>query len=150
MANLREKDIIEILKEFRERTSILSSVLFTEDGLIIALDQAHINEDDDDYPISFGAICAGIIALVENGVEEIKEDSNIKSISIQAGQNEDNEGFTIILQSIKENIKLSVIFPVYLNFGLIYYELQQTSKKLSEYFSSDSHNENLEGMSTFI
>jgi len=47
MVNLREKEICEILKQFRERTSILCSTIFTEDGFIVAVEQTQIDEDDD-------------------------------------------------------------------------------------------------------
>lgn len=149
MVNLREKDITKILKDFRERTNVLSSIIFSEDGLIIALDQAHLNEDED-YHISFGAICAGIVALAENGLETINDDNNVKCISIQAGDHLDNEGFIIILQSITENIKLSVIFPAFLNLGVINFELKQTVYKLTEYFSSIEQNQTFEGVNTLI
>ncbi len=149
MANLRERDIIEILKTFREKTNVLSSIIFSEDGLIIALDQAHLNEDEDHH-ISFGAICAGIVALAENGLRTIKDDNDVQCISIQAGDQLDNEGFIIILQSITENIKLSVIFPGFLNLGIINFELKQTVQKLSEYFLSIDQNITFEGVDTLI
>ncbi|MFX1443987.1 MAG: roadblock/LC7 domain-containing protein [Promethearchaeota archaeon] len=149
MANLRERDIIEILKNFREKTNVLNSTIFSEDGLIIALDQAHLNEDEDQH-ISFGAICAGIIALAENGLETIKDDNDIKCISIQAGDHLDNEGFIIILQSITQIIKLSVIFPAFLNLGIINFELKQTVQKLSKYFLSVEQNITSEGVNTLI
>jgi len=150
MANLKEREIIEILKDFRGRTNVLCSILLTEDGLIIALDQAQINEDEEDYQLSFGALCAGIIALAENGVEIVKENNDIKKITIQAGEQLDNEGFTIILQSVNKDIKLSIMFPTYLNLGVILFELKQTIQRLSKYFFSFEQDENSEGVSTLM
>jgi len=147
MVNLREKEIIKIIKEFRERTSILCSTVFTEDGLIIAVEQAQIDEDDD-YHQSIGAICASIVSLAENGIELFQPDKEIRQISIQAGDQLDNEGFTIVLESITDDTKLSVVFPTFLNLGVILFEIKQTIQKLYKYFSRLGQNENLEGIST--
>lgn len=147
MVNLREKEIINILKELRERTNILCSTVFTEDGFIVAVEQAKI-DDDDDYHQSIGAICASIVSLAENGVEIFQSDKEIRQISIQAGDQLDNEGFVIVLESITDNTKLSVIFPTFLNLGVILFEIKQTIQKLYKYFSRLGQNENLEGIST--
>jgi len=147
MVNLREKEIIKIIKEFRERTSILCSIVFTEDGFIIAVEQAQIDEDDD-YHQSIGAICASIVSLAENGIELFQSGKEIRQISIQAGDQLDNEGFIIVLESITDDTKLSVIFPTFLNLGVILFEIKQTVQKLSKYISRFGQNEDLEGISS--
>jgi len=147
MVNLREKEIIKIIKEFRERTSILCSIVFTEDGFIIAVEQAQIDEDDD-YHQSIGAICASIVSLAENGIELFQSGKEIRQISIQAGDQLDNEGFIIVLESITDDTKLSVIFPTFLNLGVILFEIKQTVQKLSKYFSRFGQNEDLESISS--
>jgi len=147
MVNLREKEIIKILKELRERTNILCSTVFTEDGFIVAVEQAQIDEDDD-YHQSIGAICASIVSLAENGIELFQPDKEIRQISIQAGDQLDNEGFTIVLESITDDTKLSVVFPTFLNLGVILFEIKQTIQKLYKYFSRLGQNENLEGISS--
>jgi len=148
MVNLREKDIIQILKELRERTSILCSTVFTEDGFIIAVEQAQIDEVDDDYHQSIGAICASIVSLAENGVEIFHSDKEIRQISIQAGDQLDNEGFIVVLESISVDTKLSVIFPTFLNLGVILFEIKQTVQKLLKYFSSLGQNKDLASISS--
>ena len=147
MVNLREKEIIRIIKEFRERTSILCSIVFTEDGFIVAVDQTHIDEDDD-YHQSIGAICASIVSLAENGLELFQSDKEIKQISIQAGDQLDNEGFIIVLESITDDTKLLVVFPTFLNLGVILFEIKQTVQKLSKYISRFGQNEDLESISS--
>ena len=147
MVNLREKEICEILKQFRERTSILCSTIFTEDGFIVAVEQTQIDEDDD-YHQSIGAICASIVSLAENGIELFQSDKGIRQISIQAGDQLDNEGFIIVLESISDDTKLSVIFPTFLNLGVVLFEIKQIARKLSKYFSSLGQNEDLEGISS--
>lgn len=147
MINLREKEIIKIIKEFRERTSILCSTVFTEDGLIVAVEQAQIDEDDD-YHQSIGAICASIVSLAENGLELFQSGKEIRQISIQAGDQLDNEGFIIVLESITDDTKLSVVFPTFLNLGVVLFEIKQIARKLSKYFSSLGQNEDLEGISS--
>jgi predicted regulator of Ras-like GTPase activity (Roadblock/LC7/MglB family) len=143
MANLREKKIQEILSGLRKRTNIHYSNLFTEDGFIVAIDQANQVEDED-YHRSISAICATILALAENGTELVKEGCRIKEISIQAGDQLDTEGFTIILESISNDIKLSVIFTSFLNLGLILFELNQTIHKLLNYLAFYQYDENSE------
>ena len=147
MASLREIEIQDILKSFRERTGIICSTLFTEDGFIIAIEEAKINEDDDFFQ-SIAAICAGIIALAENSVEIIKEGNFIKEISIQAGDQLDNESFMIRLESVTEDIRLAIMFPLFLNLGVIQFELNQTIRKLSKHFIEFDQGENLNGIST--
>ena len=147
MASLREREIQNILKSFRERTGIISSTLFTEDGFIITIEEAKKNEDNDFFQ-SIAAICAGIVALAENSVEIIREDNFIKQISIQAGDQLDNESFMIHLESVTEDIRLAVMFPLFLNLGVIQFELNQTIQKLSKHFIEFDQSENLSGIST--
>ncbi|MFX1345331.1 MAG: roadblock/LC7 domain-containing protein [Promethearchaeota archaeon] len=135
MYNLNERNIVDILKKLRERTSIITSLLFTEDGFLIAMEQANFNEDED-YFQSIAAICAGVISLAENSLDNIKGIKLLKQIKIQAGNQLDDSGFMIILQSITKEIIIAVIFPLYLNLGLILFELNQTIKKLENYFST--------------
>ena len=147
MASLREREIQNILKSFRERTGIISSTLFTEDGFIITIEEAKKNEDNDFFQ-SIAAICAGIVALAENSVEIIREDNFIKQISIQAGDQLDNESFMIHLESVTEDIRLAIMFPLFLNLGVIQFELNQTIQKLSKHFIEFDQSENLSGIST--
>ena len=147
MASLREREIQVILKSFRERTGITCSTLFTEDGFIITIEEAKKNEDEDFFQ-SIAAICAGIVALAENSVEIIREDNFIKEITIQAGDQLDNESFMIHLESVTEDIRLAVMFPLFLNLGVIQFELNQTIQKLSKHFKEFDQSENLSGIST--
>lgn len=149
MASLREREIQNILKSFRERTGIISSTLFTEDGFIITIEEAKKNEDNDFFQ-SIAAICAGIVALAENSVEIIREDNFIKQISIQAGDQLDNESFMIHLESVTEDIRLAIMFPLFLNLGVIHFELNQTIQKLSKHFVELDHGESLNGISTLL
>ncbi len=147
MDNLNEREIQNILKSFRERTSIICSTLFTEDGFIITLEKEQIEEDDEHYQ-SVCAINAGIVALAENSVKIIKEDNFIKQITIQAGDPLDNESFMIHLESVTKNVRLGIIFPLFLNLGVIHFELKQTIQQLSKYFIEFDQGENLNGIST--
>ena len=149
MASLREREIQSILKSFRERTGILCSTLFTEDGFIITVEEAKNNEDDEFFQ-SIAAICAGIVSLAENSVEIIREDNFIKQISIQAGDQLDNESFMIHLESVTEDIRLAIMFPLFLNLGVIRFELNQTIQKLSKHFIEFDQGENLNGLSTLL
>jgi len=149
MASLREREMQNILKSFRERTGIICSTLFTEDCFIITIEEAKNNKDEDLYQ-SIAAICAGIVALAENSVEIIREDTFIKEISIQAGDQLDNESFMIHLESVTDDIRLLVMFPLFLNLGVIQFELNQTIQKLSKHFMEFDHGENLNGISTIL
>jgi len=135
MSNLNEKEIKKILEDFRKRTDIICSILFTEDGFIIALDQAYISEDSE-YHQSLGALCAGIVSLAGNGVEIVYENNKIKQISVQAGHQIEHDGFHILIESVSNDVLLSIIFPISLNFGVILFELKQTISKLQKYFSA--------------
>lgn len=147
MASLREREIQVVLKSFRERTGIICSTLFTEDGFIITIEEAKKNEDEDFFQ-SIAAICAGIVALAENSVEIIREDNFIKEITIQAGDQLDNESFMIHLESVTEDIRLAIMFPLFLNLGVIRFELNQVIQKLSQHFIEFDQGENLNGIST--
>ena len=147
MASLRESEIQNILKSFRERTGIICSSLFNEDGFIIAIEKANVNKDDE-YFQSMAAICAGIVALAENSIEIIREDNFIKQISIQAGDQLDNDSFMIQLESVTEDIRLAIMFPLFLNLGVIQFELNQTIQKLSTHFIEFDQVENLNGINT--
>lgn len=145
MFNITEKKIKEILKKLREHTGIINSLVFTQEGFIIAIDMANFNEDGD-YFQSIAAICAGVISLAENGLNIIRNKNRLKQIKIQAGNQIDDTGFMIILQSITNEVLFSVIFPIYLNLGVVLFELNQTTYKLGEYFSTLPKTENLDKM----
>ena len=147
MDNLNEREIQNILKSFRERTSIISSTLFTEDGFIITLEKEQIEGEDDHYQ-SVCAINAGIVALAESSVQIINDDNFIKQITIQAGDPLDNESFMIHLESVTKNVRLGIIFPLFLNLGVIHFELKQTIQQLSKYFIEFDQGESLNSIST--
>ena len=147
MDNLNEREIQNILKSFRERTSIISSTLFTEDGFIITLEKEQIEGEDDHYQ-SVCAINAGIVALAESSVQIINEDNFIKQITIQAGDPLDNESFMIHLESVTKNVRLGIMFPLFLNLGVILFELKQTIQQLSKYFIEFDQGESLNSIST--
>lgn len=143
MYSINEGNINDILKKLRESTGIIASFLFNEDGFLIAVDQANFNEDED-YFQSISAICAAVMSLAENSLDIIKGDNLLKQIKIQAGNQIDDSGFMIILQTITKEILIAVIFPIYLNLGLIFFELNQTINKLEQYFSTLTKTKNLE------
>ncbi|MFX1257718.1 MAG: roadblock/LC7 domain-containing protein [Promethearchaeota archaeon] len=147
MVNQKEKQIQLILKGFRQRTGIISSTLFDDDGLLMAIDQAAFIEDEE-YHESIGAICANIVSLAESGLLLIKNENNINQVLIQAGNQLDQDGFIIILQSITSNIILAIIFQVHLNLGVILFELNQISEKLIRYFEDVELSNNLGDVKT--
>ncbi|MFX1329780.1 MAG: roadblock/LC7 domain-containing protein [Promethearchaeota archaeon] len=149
MYSINEGNIIDILKKLRERTGIITSFLFTEDGFLIAIDQANFNEDED-YFQSIAAICAAVMSLAENSLDIIKGGNLLKQIKIQAGNQLDDTGFMIILQSITNDILIAVIFPIYLNLGLIFFELNETINKLENYFSTLTKTKSLEKITNSV
>ena len=146
MSNLNEKEIEKILEDFRKRTDILCSILLTEDGFIIAFDQAYINEDSE-YHQSLGALCAGVASLAGNTVETIYDNRKIKQITVQAGHQLEHDGFHILIELVSNDVLLSIIFPISLNFGVILFELKQVISKLQKYFSPTEVDGILESLS---
>jgi len=149
MDNLNEREIKNILKSYRERTGIICSTLFTEDGFVITVEKEY-NEGDDDHFQSVCAISAGIIDLAESSVQIMGADNYIKQISIQAGDPLDNESFTIHLESVTKNVRLGIMFPLFLNLGVILFELKQTIQQLSKYFIEFDQGESLSGISSTL
>lgn len=149
MYNLTEKNIINILEKLREHSGISSSFLFTEDGFIIAIDEANFNEDEESFQ-SIAAICAGVISLAESGLNIVKDEIILKQIKIQAGNQLDDTGFMIIIQSITNEIIISVIFPNYLNLGVVLFELNQTIYKLGKYFARATRINHLEELNSLV
>ncbi len=141
----REDEIRKILKEFRERTNISCSNVFTEDGFLIAVEQAPSDMGEDGHQ-AIGALCATIDSLAQNGVEILKGTGKINQFTIQAGDQLDEDGFLIILDHVSKDIILSIIFPSFLNLGVILFELNQTVHKLKKYFESTALANNLGGV----
>ncbi len=133
MAHLDQTEIRKILKEFRERTNITCSSLFTSDGFVITIDQGPLKEDEDYYD-SLCAICSSIVSLASQGISTLRDDVNIKHISIKAADKTEIDGFEIILENISEDILLGVMFMSSLNLGVVLFELNNTIQKLSKYF----------------
>jgi len=130
----RESELKEILKKLRERTNINYSLLFTEDGLLITVENGSFTYDNS-YFESLAAISAGILSLSEQGISLLfNNDRVVNQVSIQAGHQIDKDGFEIILEYVANNIILGIVFPNNLNIGIIQFELAQIIKKLSSYF----------------
>ena len=78
----------------------------------------------------------------------VKENCFIKQISIQAGDHLDSNSFIVILEMITDEVIISTLFPVYINLGVIHFELSQIIQKLYEYFTRMDIRENAESIST--
>ena len=146
MAYLDQTEIQKILKEFRERTNIFCSSLFTSDGFVITIDQAPLKEDEDYYE-SVCAICSSIVSLASQGISTLRDDVFIKHISIIAGDQTENDGFEIILENVFEDVLLGVMYTSSLNLGVVLFELNNTIQKLIKYFSRVQQDKNLGSVS---
>ncbi len=135
-----ERKIKSILKSYRERTGISYTSIFNEDGLIITVDQASLNYDED-FDQSLGAISASILAFAQNGITMLNDLQDVKSLIIQAGHEIENESFTIIIESIGQEVSLMSIFPSSQNVSLIIFELKQITQKLLGLFNSEEQTE---------
>jgi predicted regulator of Ras-like GTPase activity (Roadblock/LC7/MglB family) len=135
-----ESKFRSILKSFRARTGITYTSIINEDGLIIVVDQASLN-DDDDFDQSLGAISASILAFAQNGIAMLNELHDVKSLIIQAGYEIENESFKIIIESIGQDVSLMIIFPTSLNVSLILFELKQITQKLLGIINSEEQSE---------
>jgi len=147
MAHLDQTEIRKILKEFRKRTNIMCSSLFTPDGFVITIDQGPLKEDEDYYD-SVCAICSSIVSLASQGISTLRDDVNIKHISIIAGDKTEIDGFEIILENISEDILLGVMFTSSLNLGVVLFELNNTIQKLSKYFLRVEQDESIGSVNT--
>ena len=125
----KENKIKHVLKSFRERTGISYTSLFNEDGLIIAVDQASPNFDEE-FDLSLGAISASVQAFAQNGITMLNELHDVKSLTIQAGHEIEDESFKIIIESIGGEFSLMSIFPSSLKLSLVLFELKQIGQKL--------------------
>ena len=128
------------LKSFRERTGISYTSLFNEDGLIIAVDQASPNFDEE-FDFSLGAISSSIQAFAQNGITMLNDLHHVKSLTIQAGHEIEDESFKIIIESIGGDFNLMSIFPSTAKLSVILFELKQISQKLLGIFLSKQNAE---------
>ncbi len=120
----------EILKDFRERTKIIGSILYTSDGTIISIeaDTSHMGKSNDRF---IGAVCSNIFALANHSLFKINEGNKIKQISIQAGEELGSiEGIKLVLEAVSENFFLLVLIPTSLNLGVIFFEINNTIRKI--------------------
>lgn len=148
LINNKENEIKSIMKSLKENTNIIYSNLFTDDGFLIAVEDSTFNYDGDHHQ-SIAAISAGIISLAQSSVEILKSDNFIKQIFIQAGDQLDTEGFTILLQSIIKDVVICVLFPASSKLGVILFELNNTVKKLQKYLLCDQPNDAIESVKSF-
>ena len=123
--------IKEILKGFRERTKIISSILYTHDGTIIFMDSEKSLDDKSNNRL-IGVVYSNIMALAEHSIFKIEEGNRLKQISIQAGEQLDSiDGIKVILESVRENIFLLVMIPTSLNIGVFFFELNNIIRKIN-------------------
>jgi len=124
--------IKEVLRSFRERTKISCSILYTQDGTVIAMESAK-TLDDKHIEKLLGVVCSNIVALAEHGIFKLKEGYKLKQISIQAGEQLDIiEGFKIVLESVKDNHFLLVMIPTSLNLGVIFFEINNIIRRINK------------------
>jgi predicted regulator of Ras-like GTPase activity (Roadblock/LC7/MglB family) len=136
-----ENQIKNLLKPFRIRTGVTTSFLFNNDGLVIAIDQESLSEDEDFYQ-SISAICAGIISFAEQGILMTDSSNNVKDIVIQGGNQIESDSFTITIDFISNEIIFACIFPSVLNYSVIKFELKNTTQSLIKLFNNDNMSEN--------
>ena len=120
-----------ILQDFRERTKIISSILYTHDGTIIFMDSEKSLDDKSNNRL-IGVVYSNIMALAEHSIFKIEEGNRLKQISIQAGEQLDSiDGIKVILESVRENIFLLVMIPTSLNIGVFFFELNNIIRKIN-------------------
>ncbi len=136
-----ENQIKKLLKPFRIRTGVTTSFLFNNDGLVIAIDQESLSEDEDFYQ-SISAICAGIISFAEQGILMTDSSNNVKDIVIQGGNQIESDSFTITIDFISNEIIFACIFPSVLNYSVIKFELKNTTQSLIKLFNNDNMSKN--------
>ncbi|MHA1748795.1 MAG: roadblock/LC7 domain-containing protein [Promethearchaeota archaeon] len=129
-----EKPLQKYLNNLKSNTGISSATLITEDGLLIASDEASDTLERMSHLAEIGAISAGIISMAERAIELIT-DKNLDQITLKGGKDGDNSSVTIILTSIYENIILLVMFQSTLNIGLILYEIERIKKDIETYMA---------------
>jgi len=129
---INEIKIKEILKGFRERTKVTCAILYSHDGTIISI-EADKTHDEKNMTSLIGVICSNIIALAKHDIFKMKEDNKLKQISIQAGEHLDFvDGFKVVLELVKENLFLLVIIPTSLNLGVVFFEINNTIRKINK------------------
>ncbi|MHA1283292.1 MAG: roadblock/LC7 domain-containing protein [Promethearchaeota archaeon] len=143
MSAIGEKYILDVLKDFRERTGVILCILFTEDGSILALD-CDIPENDYEKHQLISVISSEILSLSNDGVSLLNKNLKITQISIQAGDSKDMESFTIILQTIINEIMILILAPNRLNFGVLLYEINELLSELKKYLQNLTLKELLE------
>ena len=135
MKLLAEKPLQEILNGLKSNTGISSATLITEDGLLIASDEASSTLERMSHLAEIGAISAGILSMAERAIELIT-DKNLDQITLKGGKDDDDSSVTIVLSSIYQNIILLVMFPSKLNIGLVFYEIENVKNKIEEFMNS--------------
>ncbi|MHA1382066.1 MAG: roadblock/LC7 domain-containing protein [Candidatus Helarchaeota archaeon] len=134
---IAEKYLQKYLNVLKSNTGISSATLITEDGLLIASDEASDTLERMAHLAEIGAISAGIISMSERAIELIT-DKNLDQITLKGGKDDEDASVTIILTSIYENIILLVLFPSNLNIGLILYEIEQIKKEIEDFMNDNS------------
>ena len=125
------KKIKEILRGFRERTKITCVILYSQDGTIISI-ESEKDRDEKSNERLIGVVCSNIIALAKHDIIKMKEDNKLKQISIQAGENLDFvDGFKVVIELVRENLFLLIIIPTSLNLGVIFFEINNTIRKIN-------------------
>lgn len=131
---LAEKPLQKYLNILKANTGISSATLITEDGLLIASDEASDTLERISHLAEIGAISASIISMAERAIELIT-DKNLDQLMLKGGKDADSSSVTILLTSIYENIILLVLSPTSLNMGLILYEIDHITQKIKQFMT---------------
>ena len=136
-----KNNLIIILDEFLKNTGVSSATLITEDGLVMATNsEQNLNEEDLNY--NFAAISASILSMAEKGIEIINANKILEQIQVDTGLGENIEvDFSIIITRIFSNVLIQVIFPKWINIGLIQFETNKIINIIKNIFQNDSTRE---------
>jgi len=134
-----EKTLQKFLNELKTNSGITTALLVTEDGLLIAVDELNNNSEKMSCIMEIGAVSAGILSMAEK-IIELVTDQSLSQIVIKAGRDDVDPSVTCIITLVYKNVILLIFLPSTLNIGLVFYEIENTKQKISQFLQEKDDN----------
>ena len=127
-------DIINILRNFKEKTAVSIATVIRDDGSIISSYKNNSSIDEREYNKGISNAWKVINKLAKDKSNRFNFYKNIEKLSFQLDERFNNISYGVLIKAITDKAILLMIFPEISDGSFIFTEFKRMLNKLSSYF----------------
>ncbi len=135
MSNLNDlppiMEIRKLLSDFEVKIPVWGLTVFTVDGYILA-HRLFSDEMPANLETAISSMSAGLITISEDLIRMVDPSTRFRQVLVDGEDERGVISFTILLKQVAENVMLSCIFPVHVQLGLVSFEIENLSTRISD------------------